>query len=181
MRSVTELQSRFTQLNGLMRGNRYEVILPTDVYDSPFLSNDTISVLCNSVNLPGKQTLSQDRQIGLAYQKVAYGYAYDDISFLLTNNPLMKEYFESWQQLSVVSDENEPVHFPRYKDEYARQVTINQLDHNGLINYSCVLVEAYPTTVSPVQLGNDQESIIQLDVQISYKRWYEGEKYAATT
>lgn len=42
----------------------------------------------------------------------------------------------------------------------------------GDIIYECQLLEAFPTTMSAVELGDDQQdSILQLNVQLSYRDW----------
>lgn len=38
------------------------------------------------------------------------------------------------------------------------------------ITYTCILDNAYPTTMSAIELGNDKE-LIELSVQLSYKDW----------
>lgn len=172
MRSVYELKGTISNLGGIATANRYEVVLPTDIGNS---NANTFSILCKNVNLPGKQVLTHDRMIGLQNHKVAYGYGHEDVNmtFMLTNNPVMKRYFEEWQQMAVTTREDFPIHYPNYKEDYARDVYINKMDKNGRITYGVVLIKAFPTTVSPVELGNENEGLLELNVQLSYTRWYE--------
>ena len=173
MRSVNELAGFINNNRGVAVGNRYRVILPTD-FNITQADAKTLDLFCNAVNLPGRQILTVDRQIGPSFQKMAYGYLSDDVnlSFMLTNRPVVKQYFEQWQQMAVASSQQDGVHHPRYKTEYARDVTIDHLDKNGEMVYSVTLIKAFPTTVSAVQLGNETIDRVQLDVQLSYTRWY---------
>ena len=64
---------------GLAKANKYKVVLPVigilDDIDGPELN-----FLCDTVNLPGKQILTNERQIGIKFDKMVNGYAVDDIS-----------------------------------------------------------------------------------------------------
>jgi len=43
----------------------------------------------------------------------------------------------------------------------------------GDIIYECVLLEAHPTTMSAIELSDDaQDSLLQMNVQLSYRNWY---------
>jgi hypothetical protein len=37
--------------------------------------------------------------------------------------------------------------------------------------YSCRLVDAFPTTISAIELNNDLDGLVQLTVQLSYTKW----------
>lgn len=41
------------------------------------------------------------------------------------------------------------------------------------ISYSCVLEDAFPTTVSQIDLSNDLNGIVELSVSFSYRKWKE--------
>lgn len=48
------------------------------------------------------------------------------------------------------------------------------LGSNDTPVYTCLLEEAYPTTINAIQLGDDQDGIMQLTVSLSYKDWVSG-------
>ena len=191
--SVNTLKSSITNQGGLARQNRYLVELPgvlgnvrvnedgtgqgvVDQFNlaaSGMGSYYTMSLMCRSTNMPGKQILSLDRRVGLTYNKVAYGYASEDVSmtFQLTEGYNIKDYFEGWQQMAVVSKGTSNAHYPRYLDEYARDVTVSQLGMDGEVKYAVKLIKAYPTTVSAIQFNDASGEPTELSVQLSYRRW----------
>lgn len=180
--SVNNLKSTIEVHGGLAKQNRYMIALPNIAFGttrpSAFFdrtenrTNEIFSMFCKSANMPGKQLLSVDRRVGLTYNKIAYGYASDDVvlSFILTENYFLKDYFEAWQQYSVIST-GEGAHYPRYQSEYAKDISVTQLGLDGESKHTIKLLKAYPTTVNPIQFNDATGEPTELNVQISYKRW----------
>ncbi len=150
-------------------------------------SSREMNILCSSATLPGKQVLTTDRRIGMEFQKVAYGYAVDDVSltFYLMNDYGVKTYFDAW----IASTINEETGGVAYKSEYAKSIKIHQLRRaikgrsidigplsanvgiGGGTVYAVELLNAFPTTLQAVELTNELDGLLQLTVQISYTRW----------
>ena len=169
--NVTAFQQRMKSHAGPALGNRFQVELPS----FSGASTEDLTFFCKTTNLPGQQVLTQERIIGITNQKVAYGYANDDVSmsFIMTNDYFIKNYFTNWQDLCIVKEQGTAHHYPNYKTEYVRDVKIMQLDKNSNITYTCDLIDAFPTTVNAIQLGDDSgNAILELTVELSYTRWY---------
>ena len=193
--SVDDLKSAVR--SGPARTNMFQVIMPT----LPGLVGNTreLNLLCRDIQLPGRQVLSNERIIGMKQIKVAYGYAADDISmtFLVTNDYGVKDYFEHWQELAANTLTKEL----NYPTTYCHDVTIHQLKHGtafdipgifdqsfsfGPFNinldadlisneqkiYTVKLVDAFCTTLNAIQLNNDPNGLTELNVQLSYKDWF---------
>ena len=157
------------------------------VLDTGTPSSREMNILCSSATLPGKQVLTTDRRIGMEFQKVAYGYAVDDVSltFYLMNDYGVKTYFDAW----IASTINEETGGVAYKSEYAKSIKIHQLRRaikgrsidigplsanvgiGGGTVYAVELLNAFPTTLQAVELTNELDGLLQLTVQISYTRW----------
>ena len=157
------------------------------VLDTGTPSSREMNILCSNVNLPGKQVLTTDRRIGMEFQKVAYGYASQDVSmtFYLMNDYGVKTYFDAW----IASTINEETGGVAYKSEYAKSVKIHQLRRaikgrsidvgplsanigiGGGTVYAVELLNAFPTTINPVELNNELDGLLQLTVEMSYTRW----------
>jgi len=125
MSSINELKSRVSSKLGFARPNQFLVELPPmssggfaeDLLGDnsgllptiPGLFNDTppnskdMNILCTRVNLPGKQILTTERNIGQYREKIAYGFAQDDVSmsFYLLNDYGAKKYFDVWRSRIV--------------------------------------------------------------------------------
>jgi len=120
--SIDNLKSTISSGGGIAKANRYLVELP-----SIGGSMRSMNILCSSVNMPGKQITTIERRIGMEFEKIAYGYAVDDINmtFIMPNNYLPKKYFDAWMSMQI----NERSQVAAYKNEYQRPIKIHQLQN----------------------------------------------------
>jgi hypothetical protein len=186
---VDQLRSQIRQ--GIAFTNLFRVLLPA--IDGVVTSGYSLNVLCKTAQMPGRQILTNERNYGMKRQKVAYGYAQEDVSltFHLLSDYGVKEYFEAWMG-QVVDFERGEVN---YKKEYEKDVVIQQLKKDvifdlnfdfdlplGLnltgdivtpdqIAYTCRLENAFPTTMNAIDFSNEANQIGELNVQLSYTTW----------
>jgi hypothetical protein len=203
--SVDELKALANTKLGFARANRFLVTLPTSFGGGGGLlqgiiglltgggggaSGRELNILCSSVTLPGKITLTNDRRIGMEFQKVAYGYAVDDVSmtFYLMNDYGVKEYFDAWQN-TAIPESGRKAFKSNYKSQYAKSVTIHQLRQplkgfskqvgpirfgagiGGGTVYSVELLDAFPISLSAIELNNELDGLVQLTVTLAYTNW----------
>ena len=166
MASIEQLKSQISKGGGLARPNQFLVELPS-------ADSRALNILCTRASLPGKQILTHDRRINMQFEKVAYGFAVDDVSlsFLLTNDYSAKDYFDNWRK-KILDEETLTV---KYKTEYQEYVRIHQLKRpifgiNRDVNigplgfnidlnigedtvYSVELIDAFPTTTAGVEFS----------------------------
>jgi len=118
--SIDTIKAAISSQGGLAKGNKFLVELPNIGG-----SMRAMNTLCNSANMPGKQITTVDRRIGMEFEKIAYGYAVDDVTmtFYMPNSYLPKKYFDTWR--SIIINENSQV--AAYKSSYARPIRIHQL------------------------------------------------------
>jgi len=61
---------------------------------------------------------------------------------------------------------------PRLSDVDIVQQFFNVDDQlNDLVVYRCKLIDAFPTSMTAIQLNNDLDGIVELNVQLSYTNW----------
>lgn len=204
---IDDFLSEVSKGGGMAMGNMFKVRLPN-------LNGDAraMSLLCTSVTLPGRQMLSAEKRTGMDLEKIAYGYATEDVtmSFYILNDYRSKLYFETWQNL-VVNQNTKEV---GYHQDYTFDVEIQQLRKGVGFNikkkklfdagkipssirgrlprlgpldfaqgqfdlnlitpddviYKCKLIDAYPTSLTAVELSAES-NVIQVSVQLSYKNW----------
>lgn len=183
MVSVDRLKSIANFKRGFAKPNQFLVELP------PFagISSDEVNILCSRVSLPGKQILTHDRRINMEFEKVAYGYAVDDVtmSFYLLNDYGLRKYFDDWRS-STINEETLEV---AYKETYQRTIKIHQMTRPILgigtklgpirasvdlgtgAAYSIELIDAFPTTIQSVDFSNELDGLLEVSVQISYTNW----------
>jgi hypothetical protein len=191
--SVDQLKSLASAKLGFARQNAFLVEMPSGFGGRSLLSRiatlgaNELNLLCSNVTMPGKQILTNDRRIGMEFSKVAYGYAVDDVTmtFYALNDYGIKKYLDNWTG-TILDEENQTV---AYKNEYQRDIRIHQLRKpiinkkisGGLLNvnlafgggsvYSVQLIDAFPTTVTSIDLNNELDGLVQVTAQFSYTRW----------
>lgn len=203
MSNIDQIKSLASSKLGFARTNQFLVELPTTFAGAGgFLGELTtlltsgvglgagggdLNLLCSSATLPGKQILTHDRAIGMERQKVAYGYAVDDVAltFYALNDYGVRKYFDSWRNIVLNEDGN----IAGYKKDYAKDIKIHQLRKpiknigaelgpikvnvglGGGSVYSVRLKDAFPTTIQAIELNNDMDGLVQISVQMSYTNW----------
>jgi len=155
-----------------------------------------INMLCSAVNMPGRQLNTHERRIGMINRKVAYGFTIEDITltFRVLNDYKIKEYFEEWMNSAVTTD-----YELKYFNDYTADVIIQgltndpgadydkllRLSQTGLdktslglvlgggeaVTYTCLLQNAYPTSVAALSYTDAQSEVLELNVQLSYTDW----------
>ena len=121
VQTIDDLKALISKKGGVARSNVFAVALPPIAG----LRSRELNLLCSNVNLPGRQIMTQERDIGLITQKVANNQAYDDVSltFRCLNDYGIREYFEAWQNLCIDQASLEV----GYLNEYAFNIKIHQL------------------------------------------------------
>tara|TARA_Y100000992_G_scaffold264992_1_gene202077 strand:+ start:1002 stop:1658 length:657 start_codon:yes stop_codon:yes gene_type:complete len=191
--SVDELKALVNTKLGFARPNRFLVTLPSFGGGGLFgiftdgASPRELNILCSQASLPAKTILTNERRIGMEYQKMAYGYQIDDVTltFYMMNDYGVKEFFDTWRNIVI----NENSMESNYKNDYARTITIHQLRQplagftkqlgpirfrggiGGGTVYSVDLLEAFPINTSEIQLNNELDGLVQMDVVIGYTNW----------
>jgi len=121
VQTIDDLKALVSKKGGVARANVFAVALPPIAG----LRSRELNLLCSSANLPGRQIMTQERDIGLISQKVANNHTYDDVSltFRCLNDYGIREYFEAWQDRCINQNSLEV----GYLNEYAFNMKIHQL------------------------------------------------------
>jgi hypothetical protein len=138
-----------------------------------------ISLLCESCSLPGRQITTAEHQTRMKTIKKTYGYLNEDVTFtfLLTGDYYLKEVMDSWQN-SIIDYDRGTLN---YRDDYVSDVVIQQLGQNNIPNYTCTLHNAFPVSVSSVELSNANENTIsRVTVTMAYDDWGDKASLAGT-
>jgi len=185
--NIDQLKSVASKGRGFASANQFLVELPPV---GGYNTND-LNILCTNVNLPGRQIMTQERLIGLKARKMPNGFASDDINltFHVMNDYSIRKYFEAWQNKVINQDTFEI----GYANDFTEQVRIKQLRKGmafdfpidkifGLnldldirtqesVVYTCILKDAFPTTMNTIEFSDEQDGLVKLNVQLSYTNW----------
>jgi len=188
--NIDSLKSTISRRTGAAKQNRFAVYmnLPllsidsksiiTNVVSGNFnplqMINDPrdISLLCETVSLPGRSISTTEYFTSLKAKKMAYGYINEDINmtFLLTGDYYIKNVLDKWINKIVNYDR----HTINYKDDYVSEIEIQQLNDMNVPTYSVKLLKAFPINVAAVELSNSSEnSIARVSVTFTYDDWTE--------
>lgn len=201
MTSIEQLKSAASLKLGFARSNQFLVQLPSNLGGKPgfgglvgvltkissLLGGNDMNIICSRAELPGKRVLTHDRAIGTENQKVAYGYAVDDVNltFYCLNDYGIMKYFDEWRSMTISEQPGEAM----YKKDYARSVKIHQLRRplvgvgedlgpvrinlglGGGSVYSVELIDAFPINVSSIELNNELDGLVEVTATIAYTNW----------
>lgn len=162
--SVQDFVSEVSK-TGLARQNRFEVLIPN-------IENEKlISLLCQGGTIPGASIVVKRQNLfGPTYIRpgnINYGES-AQFSFLCDKNMDVKKMFDTWVH-RVISPSAFTVN---YKDEYCRDIVINQLDEGEQVTYSVKLIDAFPIALGSLSVNQaalDRFHI--LPVTFSYRYW----------
>ena len=155
------------QLNregGFAKANRYQVLIST----GDATTTEMLDLFAENITLPGKQIMNFDYSLHALKNTVKHpnGFLLEDISitFRLTNTYDAKDFFDKWQE-SIIT----PTYLLNYSAVYERDIHIRQLNEKNKPIYEVTLLNAYPITVSAIELNSESSnSISKLTVSFTY-------------
>jgi hypothetical protein len=191
--NVDRFKSQINKRGGLAPANRFAVYIPAPLvnFDPQALIaralkkgpntknlltfNDPrdMSILCESVTMPGRQVSTTDLQNNMLPLKLPYNFLNDDVTmtFHTTNDHYVKKHFEKWVTTRIIDKKTMTLN---YRSSYAVDIIIEQLDQQDNPVYTCVLKNAYPIAVTSYELSNSAENTTQkVTVTFTYENWEE--------
>jgi hypothetical protein len=156
---------------GMARTNRFRVILtpPSKLPQLGVEGLKNILLFCDQVQIPGLNLATiQNRTYG-EFREVPYEKLYGDIqmSFYVDNNLTVKGLFDDWMNL-IQSPGSRNF---EYYDNYTSSMQIEVLDTNDRLRHRTYIYEAYPKTISPIQMDYASKDVMKLQVNMQYKYW----------
>ena len=179
--NIEQFKAHISKERGLAMSNLFVVELPSlagkkradggVIYNYP---SKEFNLLCTTAELPGRQILTADRQIGIPLTKNAYGYAVSDINltFYVTNTYKIKSYFEDWMGIAV---SNAAPYEIGYYDDYVQDIKVHQLRKGELFKGLDIdlgfdlglpqgVKDALPT-IGGIDLGELSEGNLSIDIR----------------
>ena len=168
---------------GYATNNRFQVEVPKlrgmrtpegeSVTDNS--SSEERNMLCTAANMPGRDIVTTERLMGVEKRQIATGVTFPPVqlTFYLTNTYSIREYFGGWMSACVSYDEN-GVMLVGYQDNYVKDVKIRQYSRNGRKVASIKLIDAFPISMSSIELNNQpQSAVLELTVALAYRTYVE--------
>lgn len=161
-----------TRAEGLAKTSKYEVlVLPPPSLSVSGTNLQLVSLFAEIAELPSLAVKTNRLKVyGPAYQRV-YGIDYGEamnITFLLDRQLKIKTFFEDWI-FSTVSNTNYNV---AYQNRYVSQgIKIRQLDSMSQVVYQNTLVDAFPISISALDLNSAADEYHRMTVTFGYRKW----------
>lgn len=138
--------------------------------NSPVFTKDNI--YADSVTIPGRSIATQERrtfgpQREMPYERLFAGDL--DITFVFGMNDMIRTHIETWMDV-VIPDTNI---INREWNDYTGTIKISvDSPQDNSPAWTCEVMEAYPKTVSPVQLGYGmQNDYLKQSVSFAFREY----------
>jgi len=174
-RASFSLDNFITQIKtkGLARVNRFEVFInPPNAIGYSTNDASEVSLLCEISNLPPiNLSVKPFKIFGPSYQRpITSEYGGDGISmtFHVDREMKVKRFFDDWIE-SVVRKNDFTVN---YQFDYVSDLRIRQLDEANNVTYEIKLIEAFPRSITLMDLNHSaQGQTHRLNVIFAYRYW----------
>ena len=170
------LNFKSSLLGGGARPNQFRVTLNFPTFVNAASAATKAQFLCEATSLPG-QTINvaslmyRGREVKLAGERRFDNWqisVINDVDFDIHNA------FESWMQQINNKQENSGITNPL---QYTVNMNVEQLDRNGITLKKYTFQDAWPVTISPIQLNfGDNDNVERFSVEIAYG-WFEVEAF----
>ena len=161
---------------GAAKTNRFTMIMtpPTSIRNSLLSGGDNSSLqkmllLCDAAQLPGININTTPVRTFGEVREIPYEINYEPVtlSFYVDAGMNVKRMFDAWIQSIQLGDSRK---FAYYND-YVTTMSIFVQDSTEKNRYIVDMFEAYPKTVSAVQMDYSSRDLMKINVTMMYKYW----------
>jgi hypothetical protein len=190
MSSIDNIKSTIRKHGGIAPNNRYNVIftppeqslLNLDVqsvvssllsggFSASSLINDPrdISLLCQSVQMPGRNIATFDHQDFQQSNKFPYTVIDSEVTmeFLVTNDYYIRKMFDNW--MNGIYNTN--THRIGLKENYSVDCVIQHLNQENIPIHGVKLLKAFPTDISAMELSQEDSALVKMTVTWAYDKF----------
>jgi hypothetical protein len=177
--AVNDFMTKVENLGGLARKNRFSVEITPPSSLSSRIQASTISFLAKTVSFParsfGTTTYRSGGRFGL---EVPYETTFEPVSLTMlnTNNHAPRKFWIDWLE-HIQSVEAAPGHNynMQYYKKFIGQIKISYYNetHSEAFgeDYNVILHEAWPKTISAIELGWENSELADFEIDIAYSWW----------
>lgn len=176
---INDFRTHFSKNNEFARADKFEAwITVSNPILQKMMGTKELALQCEISELPGRAASMIEFRHHAFVNRIPHYNVFQDVNFTFYCNGNMteKKFFDQWMDLMV------PVQtgLVNYFDEtaYATEIKIKQYgntvgkDGKPEVIYECTLIDAIPTSIAPLALNWQDDSIQRLQVNFAYKKWY---------
>lgn len=167
MFSITNFKAK----TKFLRPNQFFV----EIHGTDTNINDTLSMRCESVEFPGRTIATVDDQAYGPSTKFAYEVTYNELNLTIIASEDMTErkYFEDWMDKIVIPSGTSirgGGHVKYYNNYATGNISIYQINEDNYQIAKCVLKNAFPIGIGPINLSWDEyDSYQRFAITITYR------------
>ena len=184
--NIETLRAVIAKRGGIARPNRWSMMMtaPAVLGNRHSAQMRDVSVLCETVSIPGQQIQTTDHYTTMKAIKKPTQYINDDIEITcnVTADWFPWSFFDEWMRHIIVRRDPGSGTYGidtgsfgvAYKSEYTSTIDITPLGGSGSAPVGRIrVINAWPVTLGTVALGNaDVNSVAQIQVSFAYDDWY---------
>jgi hypothetical protein len=166
--SINDFKAQFL---GGARPNLYQVVQPFPLILGVPAATEKLKFFCKGFELPGVSTNPIEVPYMGRQLKVAGDRTFDDVTMTVINDMdfSIRNTFERWSNIINGHEKNQGKMNPA---DYQVDTVVNQLDRDGNILKSYILIGTFPTSISNIDLAYDSnDTIEEFTVSFSYQYW----------
>jgi len=172
--NLDRFRSEILQGSGLARTNRFEVTIATPISLAGSYGSELASLYVEQASIPNLSITTKSLKIfGPSYQRPIsseYGGEGLSMTFHVDQNMVIRRFFDDWMH-SIVDPKKFTVN---YQENYITSILIKQLDEQDNVVYEIKLIEAFPRSISLMELNNGSTNQThRLNVLFAYRYWYD--------
>ena len=178
---VTSFMSKVNNLGGIARKNRFSVEITPPMSLVSEVDASTISFLAKTVSFParsfGTTTYRSGGRFGL---DVPYETTFESVSLTMlnTNDHAPRKFWNNWfKHIQNVGD-RDAYNMQYYKKFVGTEKIFYytekaEMPSRSSSEYEVTLHDAWPKTISAIEVGWENSDFADFDIDIAYSRWTE--------
>ena len=179
--AVSAFMSKVDKLGGLVRKNRFSVEITPPNSLSSEIQSSSINFLANTISLPARAFGSTTYRSGCRFGfVVSFETTFEPVSLTIldTGNHAARKFWNGWfehiQGVDAATGQNYNM---QYYKKFVGTVKISTYSEEQPIKtapkYQITLHQAWPKTISAIELGWENSELADFDIDIAYSRWTE--------
>lgn len=173
--NVNDFLSNIENANEVAKADKFDVVfaLPQQL-TGPF-GPMQLALTCEASELPGIDITPIEYRHHAFIKRIPHHITYSPVTFTFycTGQMLEKQFFDMWADFCIpkatglVNYRLDNLGNPQYESS----ITINQYDQTGNRTYFAQLEEAWPISVSALNLNWSDDSVHRVTVTMAYTKW----------
>jgi hypothetical protein len=181
--NVNEFRNHFGKYEDFAKTDKFEVwiAVPNALSNSSIFGVRELIFQCEAAELPGKNINMIEYRHYAFTNRIPHFINYGEMSLTFYCNGKLEEkkFFDAWFE-SMIPTNSGLVNYQSNEEgsqNYSTRINIRQYsqvsDDQGQpkLIYECALIDAIPTSISPLSLNWGEDSVHRLQVSFAYKKW----------